>query len=216
MDINIYSLLYYQMFSDTSSMTSSSSTKPSGFFKLNSRNGVRTEKNHIYFYTEVDRDTIRELCEALRETETYCLNMKREMNLKKVPIYLHINSDGGCIFSAFNAIDAMNSCTVPIYSIIEGSVASAGTLISVCAKRRYIRPNAHMLIHQLSSGCWGKMTEIEDNFVNLKALMSKIKKIYSDNTSIPKNELKKLLKRDLWLNSDECIDMGLADILWEG
>lgn len=203
------------MLSDTSSTTSSTITKPAGFFKFCSRNGVKTEKNHIYFYTEVDRDSVRELCEALRETETYCLNMKREMCIKKVPIYLHINSDGGCIFSAFNAIDAMNSCTVPIYSVIEGSVASAGTLISVCAKRRYIRPNAHMLIHQLSSGYWGKMAEIEDNFVNLKALMKKIKKIYSDNTTIDKTELKKLLKRDLWLNSDECMEMGLADILME-
>lgn len=201
--------------SDTSSMTSSSISKPSSFFKFNSRNGVKNEKNHIYFYTEVDRDSIRELCEALRETETYCLNMKREMKLKKVPIYLHINSDGGCIFSAFNAIDAMNSCSVPIYSIIEGSVASAGTLISVCAKRRYIRPNAHMLIHQLSSGYWGKMAEIDDSYINLKGLMTRIKKIYSENTSIPKNELKKLLKRDLWLNSDECMEMGLVDLLME-
>jgi ATP-dependent Clp endopeptidase proteolytic subunit ClpP len=204
--------------SDTSSIISESSytsSKPSAFFKFNSHHGVKTEKNHIYFYTEVDRETIRELSEAIRETETYCLNMKREMNLKKVPIYLHINSDGGCIFSAFNAIDTMNSCRVPIYSIIEGSAASAGTLISVCAKKRFIRPNAHMLIHQLSSECWGKMNEIEDSYINLKALMQRIRKVYSEHTSIPKAELKKLLKRDLWLNSDECIENGLVDMLWE-
>ncbi len=204
--------------SDTSSVMSDSSytsSKPSAFFKFHNSHGVKTEKNHIYFYTEVDRETIRELGEAIRETETYCLNMKREMNLKKLPIYLHINSDGGSIFAAFNAIDFMNSCSVPIYSIIEGSAASAGTLISVCAKKRFIRPNAHMLIHQLSSECWGKMNEIEDSYINLKALMSRIRKVYSEHTSIPKGELKKLLKRDLWLNSDECIENGLADMLWE-
>jgi ATP-dependent protease ClpP protease subunit len=176
---------------------------------------VKTEKNHIYFYTEVDRDSIQELIQALRETEIYCIQLKRRLNVKKVPIYLHINSFGGCIFSAFNAIDYIKSCTVPIYTIIEGSTASAGTLISVFGKRRYIRPNAHMLIHQLSSGCWGKMSEIEDEYKNLKGLMARIRNIYKDNTSIPKDVLKRLLKHDLWLDSDKSIEYGLVDGLWE-
>jgi ATP-dependent Clp endopeptidase proteolytic subunit ClpP len=182
---------------------------------LNNSNPIRVEKNHIYFYSEVDRDTIRELIEGLQVAEEYCIKVKNEMNLKKIRIYLHINSYGGCIFSALNAIDYMNSCKVPVYTIIEGSTASAGTLISVCGKKRFIRPNAHMLIHQLSSECWGKMSEIEDEFSNLKAITLKLKTIYRDNTSIPKNELKRLLKHDLWLNSDKCIEYGLVDSLWE-
>jgi ATP-dependent protease ClpP protease subunit len=176
---------------------------------------VKTEKNHIYFYTEVDRDSVQQLIEALRETEIYCIQLKRRLNLKKVPIYLHINSFGGCIFSAFNAIDYIKSCTVPIYTIIEGSTASAGTLISVFGKRRYIRPNAHMLIHQLSSGCWGKMSEIEDEYKNLKGLMVRIRSIYKNNTSMPKDVLRRLLKHDLWLDSDKSIKYGLVDRLWQ-
>ena len=176
---------------------------------------VKTEKNHIYFYTEVDRDSVQQLIEALRETEIYCIQLKRRLNLKKVPIYLHINSFGGCIFSAFNAIDYIKSCTVPIYTIIEGSTASAGTLISVFGKRRYIRPNAHMLIHQLSSGCWGKMSEIEDEYKNLKGFMVRIRNIYKNNTSMPKDVLRRLLKHDLWLDSTKSIEYGLVDRLWE-
>ena len=122
-----------------------------------------------------------------------------------MPIYLHINSSGGCIFSAFNAIDYIEASRVPVYTIIEGATASAGTLISICGKRRYIRPNAHMLIHQLSSECWGKMSEIQDEF---------IKSHYKKHTSIPEKELRKLLKHDLWLHSDMCIDYGLVDKKW--
>jgi len=183
---------------------------------LKSSTPIRVEKNHIYFYSEVDRDTIRELIEGLREAEEYCLHMKRRMNLKKVPIYLHINSYGGCIFSALNAIDYIEACSVPVYTIIEGSTASAGTLMSVCGKKRFIRPNAHMLIHQLSSECWGKMSELEDEFSNLKAIMVKLKSIYKDHTTIPKKELKRLLKHDLWLNSEQCLEYGLVDELWTG
>jgi ATP-dependent Clp protease protease subunit len=181
---------------------------------LKPSNPIRVEHNHIYFYSEVDRDSIRELIEGLREAEEYCLRTKRQMNLKKVPIYLHINSYGGCIFSALNAIDYIEACKIPVYTIIEGSTASAGTLISVCGKKRFIRPNAHMLIHQLSSECWGKMSEIEDEVSNLKALMVKLKSVYKEHTGIPKNELKRLLKHDLWLNSEQSIEYGLVDELW--
>jgi ATP-dependent Clp endopeptidase proteolytic subunit ClpP len=181
---------------------------------LKSSTPIRVEKNHIYFYSEVDRDTIRELIEGLRAAEEYCIQMKRQMNLKKVPIYLHINSYGGCIFSALNAIDYIQACTVPVYTIIEGSTASAGTLMSVCGKKRFIRPNSHMLIHQLSSECWGKMSELEDEFSNLKAIMTKLKTIYKEHTAIPKNELKRLLKHDLWLNAKQCLEYGLVDEVW--
>ena len=71
-----------------------------------------------------------------------------------------------------------------------------------------------MLIHQLSSGCWGKMAEIEDEYNNLKDLMIKIKSLYKNNTSIPDKELRKLLKKDLWLNSDKCVEYNLVDRLW--
>jgi ATP-dependent protease ClpP protease subunit len=73
-----------------------------------------------------------------------------------------------------------------------------------------------MLIHQLSSECWGKMSELEDEFSNLKAIMTKLKSIYKDHTTIPKNELKRLLKHDLWLNSEQCLEYGLVDDVWTG
>jgi ATP-dependent protease ClpP protease subunit len=71
-----------------------------------------------------------------------------------------------------------------------------------------------MLIHQLSSSCWGKMSEIEDEFKNLTELMDKITKIYKEKTSIPKKELAELLKHDLWLDSDKSIKYGLVDEIW--
>jgi ATP-dependent Clp protease protease subunit len=131
-----------------------------------------------------------------------------------MPIYLHINSFGGCIFSALNAIDYIQASKVPVHTIIEGSTASAGTLISICGTKRYMRPNAHMLIHQLSSECWGKMAEIEDQYSNLKGLMVRIKSLYKKNTGIPEKELRKLLKKDLWLDSEKCVEYSLVDKIW--
>jgi ATP-dependent protease ClpP protease subunit len=86
--------------------------------------------------------------------------------------------------------------------------------MSICGKKRYIRPNAQMLIHQLSSECWGKMSEIEDEFLNLKAIMARLRIHYRKHTNIPEKELRKLLKHDLWLEADKCLEYGLVDKLW--
>ena len=172
---------------------------------------IERDANHIYFYSEVNRDSIYDLATLINEVEEENKALSFKMKIDDIPIYLHINSYGGCVFSGFNIIDVIESCSVPIYSIVEGCAASAGTLMSVVCDKKYIRKNSYMLIHQLSSGCWGKMCEIEDEVENLTDFMDKIKKIYMDNTKIPKKELTELLKHDLWLNSDKCLKYNLAD-----
>lgn len=49
----------------------------------------------------------------------------------------------------------MSELTIPIYTVIDGYVASVGTLISVCGNKIYIGKNAYMLIRELRSGVWG-------------------------------------------------------------
>jgi ATP-dependent protease ClpP protease subunit len=72
-----------------------------------------------------------------------------------------------------------------------------------------------MLIHQLSSGFWGKMSEIEDEYKNLAELMERLLNIYKENTKIPKKELHDLLRHDLWLNSDKSLKYGLVDEIYK-
>jgi ATP-dependent Clp protease protease subunit len=182
--------------------------------KKGSDTKIDRDNNHIYFHSEVDRESIFELIMLIKEAEEESVLTSFKLNIEEVPIYLHINSFGGSIFAAFGAIDVIKACRVPVYTIIEGSTASAGTLISIVGKKRFIRPTAYMLIHQLSSGCWGKMSEIEDEFKNLQELMEKIKELYKEHANIPKKELAELLKHDLWLNADKCLKYGLVDELW--
>jgi ATP-dependent Clp protease protease subunit len=174
-------------------------------------NKIYRENNHIYFYTEIDRKSISNLNFFIREAEEYCIITSLRLRIEELPIYLHIYSNGGYIHAAFAAIDVINSCKVPIYSIIEGATASAGTLISVVCKKRFIRPTAYMLIHQLSSECWGKMSEITDEYKNLTNVMDKITKIYKKYSNLTPKKLDRLLKHDLWLDAKKSIKYGLVD-----
>jgi ATP-dependent Clp protease protease subunit len=83
----------------------------------------------------------------------------------------------------------------------------------VC-KKRFISPNAFMMIHQLSGGVGGKMGEISDEFTNLKELMEVIKRLYTEHTQLSQNKLNKLLKHDLYLNAKKALKYGLADELY--
>jgi ATP-dependent Clp protease protease subunit len=175
---------------------------------------ITRENNHVYFYSEVTRDSIFTLNTLLREAAKFVYMTAFELNVKDIPIYLHINSYGGELYHVYAAIDTIKNLRVPVYSIVEGCAASAGTLMSVVCKKRFICANAYMLIHQLSGGAWGKMAEIEDEYAHLAELMDQINRIYGEHAKIPKKKLTELLKHDLWLNPDTCIKYGLVDDIY--
>jgi ATP-dependent protease ClpP protease subunit len=100
---------------------------------------------------------------------------------------------------------------VPVCSIVDGCAASAATLMSVVAEERKIHEHSFMLIHQLSSGMWGKYEELKDDMKNSEVLMNTIKKIYENHTTVPKSKLDQILKRDLWFDAKTCLKYGLVD-----
>ena len=175
---------------------------------------IYRENNHIYFYSEIDRKSIQSLVKLIREAEEYCYVTAYKL-LVDVPIFLHISSLGGYIYYALIAVDAIQRCKIPIYSIVEGSVASAGTMISIVCKKRYICPNAFMMIHQLSSEVFGKMNEITDEYENLSELMDVLKKLYITHTEFSKKKIEKLLKHDIYLSSEKAMKYKLVDELYE-
>lgn len=178
------------------------------------RRKIMRENNHIYFYAEVDRGSIFELIELIRKCEIDNMITAHKNSLDEIPIFLHISSFGGSLLDAFTAIDVIQSCKVPVHTIIDGPTASAGTLISVVGRKRYMRPSSYMLIHQLSSSSWGKMAELEDDYENNRMLMQKIKDIYTKQASIPKKQLADILKHDLWWDFEKCMKYGLIDEIW--
>lgn len=175
---------------------------------------ITRENNHIYFYAEVNRQNIFDLIEFIRKCEIDNIITAHKNCLDDIPIFIHISSFGGLIFDAFTAIDVIQACKVPVHTIIDGPTASAGTLISVVGNKRYMRPNAYMLIHQLSSISWGKMSELEDEHENNTMLMKRIKEIYTEHASIPKKQLSEILKHDLWWDFNKCVSYGLVDEVW--
>lgn len=175
--------------------------------------GVSAVGRHIYFYTDVRPDTILELNKLIASCGRKSLHERQDGHESLSPVYLHINSPGGDVFAALSAVDVIRGSPVPVITIVEGLAASAATLISIVGHERWITENASMLVHQLSSGFWGKLTEIQDECVNLNYLEEKTKGIYLKYTKnrTTAKKLKKWLKRDIYFDKDMCVKHGLAD-----
>jgi len=172
---------------------------------------ITSSNNHIFFYSEVNKTSMYELNTELQSVAQKMLEVGNKYGIDPPPIHLHINSYGGSIFAAMSTIDTIINSPVPVYTIVEGCAASAGTLISVVGAKRFITSHSYMLIHQLSTVFWGKMQEFEDEKENLDNLMKMIKNIYKKHTKVPAKQLDEILKHDLWWDADTCLKYKLID-----
>ena len=176
-------------------------------------NVVETVNNRIYFYSGVTRPKILKLNKSIYTLNINMLSKAVPLEYEPPPIKVHINSYGGSVFAGLAAVDYIKNSKVPVHSVIDGCAASAATLMSVVAERRFMHKNSCMLVHQLSGMMWGKFEEMKDDMQNSEMLMEKIKSIYKEHTKIPKRELDNLLKHDIWWESEKCLEYGLVDEL---
>jgi ATP-dependent Clp protease protease subunit len=168
--------------------------------------------NKIYFYSDVTRESIYGLNKQIDEITKHLKTIQFNYGLLKAPVIeLFISSEGGDVFPTMASVDKIINNPIPIHTHCEGIVASAATLISVVGKTRTITPNSTMLIHQCVSGFWGNYQEFKDEIQNLDFIMSLIKRIYIKYTKFTEADLDDLLKHDLCLNSDQCLEKGLVD-----
>tara|TARA_B100000131_G_scaffold152482_1_gene147864 strand:- start:1820 stop:2470 length:651 start_codon:yes stop_codon:yes gene_type:complete len=176
-----------------------------------SDDSVEVAQNKIFFYSDVSRSEVLKLNKHLDTVEKKVLTNSVLLNCEPTNIYLHINSFGGSLFAGLAAVDYIKKCSVPVHTVIDGCAASAATLMSCVGTHRQIHRHSFMLIHQLSTMMWGKYEELKDDMKNNDLLMKTIKNIYTEHTKIPKRQLNKILKHDLWWDAETCLKYGLVD-----
>lgn len=176
-----------------------------------SDNNLYTMNNNIYFQDEISMETADALKKELRDMAEYLIHVASKYSMEPPPIRLHITSGGGSVLAAYSIIDCMDELKIPVHTIVDGFAASAATLISIHGAKRYIKKNGTMLIHQVRSGMWGKMAELDDEYKNIKKTHERIKNMYVEKTNLVRKDLAKILKHDLDWNADECLERGLVD-----
>lgn len=176
---------------------------------------VESIDNHIYFYATVDSDRCLAMLRTIKDVDARLRNERITRNIPDeiglTPIWLHIHSGGGDLFSGLATADQLKDLKTPIYSIVEGLCASAATLISMACHKRFIMPSGFMLIHQFRAGMWGTYEQFKDEMKLQDMLIELLIKFYSTRTNFNADEIKELLTHDSWFNAEQSVKVGLVD-----
>ena len=180
---------------------------------------VKVQGSDIYFHCEVSEESVLELNLKVKKLAQELRHKHLDLGLDhiKPEIRIFIRSEGGDMHSGLSAMDCLASLkSVKIRTIADGVCASAATFILLGGRTRYMTPNSYVLIHQLNmDGQWGKFEDFKDQMGNLEQFMERFSKIYLEETNVPESKLKRILKRDVYMDSKRCLKWGVVDELWE-
>ncbi len=132
-------------------------------------------------------------------------------------ISFYINSPGGSVTAGLAIYDTMQYIKCDVSTICMGMAASMGAfLFSAGAKgKRYILPNAEVMIHQPLGGAQGQATEILIAADHIKRTKERLNKILAENTGKSVEEIFADTERDNWLTAEQAVNYGLADKIIE-
>ncbi len=133
----------------------------------------------------------------------------------KKDIFFYINSPGGSVYDALAIYDTMQFVTNDVQTVGIGVQASAAAfLLSSGAKgKRFILPNATVMIHQPSSGTRGKVTDMEIDLKESLRIKHRLNEIMARNTGQTVDKIKADMERDYWLTSEDAKKYGLVDAI---
>lgn len=131
----------------------------------------------------------------------------------KKDIHLYINSPGGVIYSGMAIYDTMQHIKPDVSTICVGIAASMASILlaSGTKGKRFILPNAEVMIHQPLGGVEGQASDIEISARQILKLKEKLTGILAERTGQKVEKVKKDSDRDFFMTADDAKKYGLVD-----
>ena len=128
-------------------------------------------------------------------------------------IQLYINSPGGSVTAGLAIYDTMQYIKCDVSTICIGMAASMGAfLLSSGAKgKRFVLPNAEVMIHQPSGGSQGQATDILIQASHIQQTKERLNRILAANSGKPVEQIAADTERDNWMTAEEAVAYGLVD-----
>lgn len=135
---------------------------------------------------------------------------------KKFQITYVIDTNGGSVSAVYKFVDFITMVKkkypeITFASIITGTVASAGTIMSVIMDKRLMTRNASAMIHELQSGHRGMYSHLHEYMNYLKTTHDKIVQTYLNKCNKTKEELEELLIKESWFDAEKYLEDGFID-----
>lgn len=159
------------------------------------------DRNNIYFYTDVNRETVIKFNSTLDALD--------KQGYANINIFIH--SNGGDVYAGLSAMNHIKLCSTHVTTIVDGISASAATFMSIAGHKRQMYEWSEVLIHQIQTGTWGRYEDMKNDMENNTKLMGRLRKMYESYTKIPSKKLNELFTKEINMGSDECLKYGIID-----
>ena len=128
-------------------------------------------------------------------------------------IYLYINSPGGSISAGMAIYDTMQFVPNDIVTVGIGMAASMGQLLltSGTKGKRYITPNARVLLHQPHGGFGGTSSDIQTQAQLIVSMKNRLAEITAAQTGKSVEQINEDGDRDRWFTAQEALEYGFVD-----
>jgi ATP-dependent Clp protease protease subunit len=131
----------------------------------------------------------------------------------KSDIHLYVNSPGGSVTAGLGIYDTMQfiGCDVATYCIGQAASMGAVLLTAGASGKRFVLPNARVMIHQPLAGYEGTATDLQIHALEVKRMKRRLNEILIKHSGRSLDEIERDTDRDKFMEADEAVSYGLVD-----
>lgn len=173
---------------------------------LRTRLATRTARGKFHLVGNVDTHTATGLADAI------------DLYSELTPggdIEIHIHSPGGYVFSGFAIYDHLIHTQNQghyVTTVAHGYAASMAGIILQAGQTRIMTPDAYMMIHEISTGAIGKLSELTDEAKLSARLQERLFDKLAERSTLTARQIRnRVARKDWWLDADEALGYGFVD-----
>ena len=140
-----------------------------------------------------------------------------EMEDYRKDVTMFIDSYGGSIHSLLAIYDAMKLVRCDIATVTIGKAMSCGQMLLMCGTKgkRFATKHARILMHEMSGGSVGKLSEVEAHTEEMNRLNELLIDIIVENSKLKPKEVRNFLKNEVYMSPEDALKYGLIDHIVE-
>ena len=176
------------------------------------------KERNLYFTRQVDQSSIGDMTKQILEINEDDRHLEKlyavyDIKYKPKPIRIYIDSYGGMVYQCFGLLSVIERSKTPIHTVVTGCAMSCGFLMLISGHKRFAHKMSTPLYHQVSSGAFGKVQDMEEKLEEAKRLQAQIEDFTRSKTKIGKKKLKEILdnKKDWYMTAEEALELGVVD-----
>jgi len=169
-----------------------------------SKNKTLDDLRTILYYGDVDSDRSKEVVRKLLEFEA---------KDPGEPIIMKIASSGGSALDGITVMETMRTITSPVMTLCIGFAFSMALVILSSGEKgsRFCTRGSWVMMHQISAGRYQRFDELKTTFGFYERLNDQLSLSLSASSGQDYKKIKKDMREDVWMNSDEAKERGFVD-----